>query len=507
MKKIYVDGENLTINDMVSVSRNYTQVVLSEKGRKNILESRKNLEKIVSGNRVVYGINTGFGELCNVKIPSDKVEELQKNLLRSHAVGVGKPLSEEVVRAVLLIRANALTKGFSGIRIEIIETLIELLNKNVIPVIPEKGSVGASGDLAPLAHMALTLIGEGEAFYNGKRMKSINALKKFGIKPLKLKSKEGLALINGTSVMTAILALAVYDAENLLKNSEIAGCISLEALKGTDRAFDKKIMDVRGHKGQKDVAHNLRLLLKNSEILKSHRNCPKIQDAYTIRCMPQVIGASKDVLNYVKKVVETEINSATDNPLIFENESISSGNFHGQPVALASDFLGIAISEIGNMSERRTARMTDSKLSNLPPFLTRKSGLNSGFMTMQYTTAALVSENKVLSHPASVDSIPTSANQEDHVSMGTIAARKAREIIRNVEYVVAIEYICAAQGLEFHKPLKPGIGVDSAYKTIRKYVKKLNNDRIMYPEIEKITGLIRKGEIVENVERVVGGLR
>ena len=507
MKKIYVDGENLTINDVVSVSRNHAHVVLSEKGRKKICESRKNLEEIVSGSKIVYGINTGFGELCNVKIPQNKIEELQKNLLRSHAVGVGEPLSEEIVRGVLLIRANALTKGFSGVRIEVVETLIEMLNKNLLPVIPEKGSVGASGDLAPLAHMALTLIGEGEVFYNGKRMKSINALKKSGIKPINLKSKEGLALINGTTVMTAILALAVHDAENLLKNSEIAGCMSIETLKGTDKSFDKKIMDVRKHKGQSDVAYNLKLLLKNSEIIKSHRNCPKIQDAYTIRCMPQVIGASKDAVDYVKKIVETEINSATDNPLIFKNESISSGNFHGQPVALASDFLGIAMSEIGDFSERRTARMLDSKLSNLPSFLTKKSGLNSGFMTAQYTAAALVSENKVLAHPASVDSIPTSANQEDHVSMGTIAARKAKEIIRNVEYVVAIETICAAQGIEFHKPLKPGIGVQQAYKTIRKYVKKLDNDRIMYPEIEKITGLIRKGEIIKNVEKVVGGLR
>lgn len=507
MKKIYIDGENLRITDVVSVSRNCAGVVLSEKGRKNILESRKNLEKIVSGGRVVYGINTGFGELCNVKIPQNKIEELQKNLLRSHAVGVGMPLSEEIVRAVLLLRANTLSKGVSGVRIEVVEKLLEMLNKNIISLIPEKGSVGASGDLAPLAHMALTLIGEGEAFFNGERTKSKYALKKSGIKPLKLKSKEGLALINGTSVMTAILALAVYDAEKLVKNSEIAGSMSLEALKGTDRSFDKKIMDTRKHKGQEDVAHNLRLLLKKSEIIKSHRNCKKVQDAYTLRCMPQVIGASKDVVDWVKKVVEIEMNSATDNPLIFEKESISSGNFHGQPIALAADFLGIALSEIGDFSERRTARMTDSKLSNLPPFLTKKSGLNSGFMTTQYTAAALVSENKVLAHPASVDSIPTSANQEDHVSMGTIAARKVKEIIRNVEYVVAIEMICAAQGIEFHKPLKPGVGVGSAYKTIRKYVKKLDEDRVMYPEIEKVAELVRNGEIVRNVEKVVGGLR
>ena len=507
MKKIYIDGENLTINEVVSVSRNYAKVALSKKGRKKILESRKNLEKIVERQKVVYGINTGFGELCNVKIPQNKIEELQKNLLRSHAVGVGEPLREEVVRAILLLRANALSKGFSGVRIEIVEKLLEMLNKNVIPVIPEKGSVGASGDLAPLAHMALTLIGEGETFFNGERMKSKDALKKSGIKPLKLKSKEGLALINGTSVMTAVLALAVYDAEKLVKNAEIAGCMGIEALKGTDRSFDKKIMDVRKHKGQKNCAYNLRLLLKNSGIIKSHRDCPKIQDAYTIRCMPQVIGASKEVVDWVKRIVETEINSATDNPLIFENESISSGNFHGQPIAFAADFLGIAVSEIGDFSERRTARMTDSKLSNLPPFLTKKSGLNSGFMTTQYTAAALVSENKILAHPASVDSIPTSANQEDHVSMGTIAARKVKEIIRNVEYVVAIEMICAAQGIEFHKPLKPGVGVESAYKTIRKYVKKLDEDRVMYPEIEKVAELIRNAEIVRNVEMVVGGLR
>ena len=504
---IMIDGENLTINGVVSVSRNHAKAALSGKGRKKIIESRKNLEKIVSGNRIVYGINTGFGELCSVKIPQNKIEELQNNLLRSHAVGVGNPLSEDTVRAVLLLRANTLSKGFSGVRIEVVEKLLELLNKNVLPVIPEKGSVGASGDLAPLAHMALTLIGEGEAFFNMERMKSKDALKKTGIKPLKLKAKEGLALINGTSVMTAVLALAVYDAEKLVKNSEIAGSMSLEALKGTDRCFDKKIMDTRKHKGQEDVAHNLRLLLKNSRIIKSHRDCPKIQDAYTLRCMPQVIGASKDVIDWVKKVVEIEMNSATDNPLIFEKESISSGNFHGQPIALAADFLGIAVSEIGDFSERRTARMIDSKLSNLPSFLTEKSGLNSGFMTTQYTAAALASENKVLAHPASVDSIPTSANQEDHVSMGTIAARKAYEIIRNVEYIVAIEMICAAQGVGFHKPLKPGIGVQQAYRTIRKYVKKLDNDKILYPDIEKIAELIRNEEIIRNVEKVVGELR
>ncbi|MEW6069252.1 MAG: histidine ammonia-lyase [Candidatus Thermoplasmatota archaeon] len=506
MKLTIVDGETLSIEDVVRVARNYQRVKVSERAKQRIIKSRKVVDKTIKEGKAAYGIKTGFGELCTVSIPQEDVLKLQKNLIRSHATGVGNLLPEDVVRAIIILRANALAKGYSGVRLELVERLLELLNKRIYPCIPEKGSVGASGDLAPLAHLALTIIGEGECFVDGKKLLTKEALKKAGLESLELQAKEGLALINGTSVMTAIAALVTYDAKDLLKHAQIASATSLEALKGTDKAFDSRIMKVRPHKGQIEVADNLRKMLAKSEIILSHRKCERVQDPYTLRCIPQVLGASKDVLDWVVKIVDTEINSATDNPLVFGNEILSSGNFHGQYIALAADALAMAISEIGNFAERRIARLLDTKLSNLPPFLTKKSGLNSGLMALQYTAASLVSENKCLAHPASVDSIPTSANQEDHVSMGMISARKALEILRNVEYLVGIELICAVQGLEFQKPLKPGIGVEQAYKVIRKYIKRLDEDRIMYYDVEKVVALIREKEILRAVERAVGKL-
>jgi histidine ammonia-lyase len=510
MKKIIINGENLTIEDVVSVARDGSPVELSKKAIEKIKKSRKVVENFVSKEKIVYGITTGFGEFKNVFISKNQTRELQENLIRSHSVGVGNPLSEEIVRAAMLLRANSLAKGYSGVRVEIIETLCQMLNKKVHPVMPEKGSVGASGDLAPLSHMTLVLMGEGEAFYNGKRMSGKEAMKLAGIKPIILSAKEGLALNNGTAVMTAIGVLTLYDAENVLKCADIAAAMTLEALFGIDKAFDERIHKLRPHLGQIKSAENIRKLIKNSEIL-SHTHHEKVQDAYSLRCIPQVHGASRDAINYVRKILETEINSATDNPLIFTNppRALSGGNFHGQPIAIAMDLLGIALAEIADISERRIARILDPHLNEgLPAFLITKDkgGLNNGYMMAQYTAAALVSENKVLAHPASVDSIPTSANQEDHVSMGTIAARKAREILKNVENVIAIELLCAAQGMDFRLPLKGGQGTRIAHKYIRKYIPHLDKDRILYPEINKVYELIHSGELVKEVENKIGKL-
>jgi len=505
---IMVDGENLSIEDVVKVARQFEKVKLSSRARKKMEESRKAVERIVKEGRLAYGIKTGLGQLANVSIPASQVGELQINLVRSHAAGVGDPLKEEVVRALMLVRANGLAKGYSGVRPILVETLLDMLNAGVHPVIPEKGSVGASGDLAPLAHLSLVLIGEGDAMYRGKRLSGKDAMKRAGIQTILLQSKEGLALINSTAVTTAIGALVLHDAFQLLKDAQIAGSMSFEALKASKEPFDERISKVRPHEGQGTVARNLLALLRGSEIAYSQKEYPRVQDAYTLRCMPQVIGPCLDAVSYAKKALEIEINSATDNPLIFagEGESLSGGNFHGHPIALAMDFVGLALCTLGIFSERRIARMTDSHLSGLPPFLTRKEGLNSGYMILQYTAASLASENKILAHPASADSIPTSANQEDYVSMGTIAAQKASKILDNVELIVAIEYLCSAQGLEFLKPAKPGIGVKAGYETIRKVVPKLEDDKVLYLDIQKVAKMIREGRIVEEVERKVGKL-
>jgi histidine ammonia-lyase len=503
-----VDGESLTIEDVVQVARHNEPVILHESAKPRIKKSRAVVEAAVKEGRVVYGVNTGFGDLAHVSINKKDLARLQVNLIRSHSVGVGPPFSREVVRGMMLLRANALAKGYSGVRLEVIETLLEMLNKDVTPIVPQQGSVGSSGDLAPLAHMAMVLLGEGEAILSGKTMGGGEALHKAGINALKLQAKEGVALINGTQPMSAVGVFVVHDALKLVHDATIAASMSLEALRGTRVAADERIHSIRPHEGQIDVAAAQRRILMDSEINHSHANCGKVQDAYSLRCIPQVLGASLDAIRYAYSVLETEINAATDNPLVFGDDGVvlSGGNFHGQPVALAMDFVGIAISEIASISERRINRLVNPHLSELPAFLTTEGGLESGMMMAQYTAAALVSENKVLSHPASVDSIPTSADQEDHVSMGTIAARKAANILENTLNVVAIEYMCACQGLDYLAPLNPSGPLQEAFKTIRKRVPKLEDDRPLSPDIAKIRELMSAGEIIASVESITGPL-
>ncbi len=503
---VKIDGESLTVRMVHRVARDMEKVELCDHCRAKIEDSRKIVEDVLEKGDTVYGINTGFGELANVAIKKEKTEELQVNLVRSHATGVGEPLDTDVVRGTMLLRANTLSKGYSGVRVELIETLRDMINQGVHPVIPAKGSVGASGDLAPLAHMSLVIIGEGEAEYNGKVIDGGTAMERAGIQTLDLKAKEGLALLNGTQVMTAIGALAVRDAKKLLKAAQIASAMSLEALKGTSSAFDERIHAIRPHPGQMKCAENLRKLTAQSSIIESHKGCEKVQDPYTLRCMPQVYGVARDTIEHVEEVLTIEMNSATDNPLVFPNgDVISGGNFHGQPIATAMDSFGNAVAEIGDISERTTDKLMYEEESGLPPFLATEPGLNSGMMIAQYTAASLVSENKVLAHPASVDSIPTSAGQEDHVSMGTIAARHAREILTNVENVVAIELMAAAQGLEYHE-LEPGKGVKAAYDNVREHVEALDGDRALSGDIEMLKKLMISGELVDGVEDVIGDM-
>lgn len=508
MKKILIDGNSLTLKDIIEVSRRSVQIQLTDTAIELVEKSRKVVDEFVRNEKVVYGITTGFGKFSDVVISKDEAKDLQTNLIISHACGVGNPFSEEVVRAIMLLRANALSKGFSGIRLETLNTLIEMLNKGVHPIIPEKGSLGASGDLAPLSHMVLVMLGEGEAIYHGKRLTGKEAMSQAGIPTIHLTSKEGLALINGTQVMTAVGALTVYDALNLAKLADISASLTIEALNGITDAFDPRIHATRPHTGQINCAENLLTLTKGSE-LTTRQGQIRVQDPYSLRCLPQIHGASKDAINYVADKVNIEINSATDNPLIFSDDKavISGGNFHGQPMALSFDFLGIALAELANSSERRIERLVNPQLSGLPAFLTPKGGLHSGFMIAQYSAAALVSENKILAHPASVDSIPSSANQEDHVSMGTIAARKAKDILFNTSRVIAIEILSAAQAIDFSNPDKLGQGTSVAYKKIRELVSTLHEDRIMHIDIEKCASLVDTNTIVESVEAAIGSLK
>lgn len=461
-------------------------------------QSRSIVDAIVESGEVVYGVNTGFGKFADRVIPRQALHELQRNLIMSHSVGVGEPLAPDVVRAVMLLRVAALARGFSGIRTQTVQRLIDLLNANVVPFIPAKGSVGASGDLAPLAHLALVLIGGGQAWHDGVLLPGDEALRRAGIVPIELTAKEGLALINGTQLMTAIATLLAEDADNALRVADICGAMSLEAVRGTNRAFDARVQDVRPHPGQIAAARHLRLLTANSEIMASHRyDSHRVQDPYSLRCMPQVHGASRDTMAHVRRVVEIEINAATDNPLIFSDDGdvISGGNFHGQPVAMVLDFAGIAIAELASISERRIEAMLDPHFSELPPFLTMYGGVDSGYMVSQYTAAALVSENKVLSHPASVDSIPTSANQEDHVSMGVTAGLKARDILRNVEMVLAIELMCASEGLDYRRPLRSSEPLERVYALVRQEVPRLDKDRVLYEDIQRMAAMVRDGRV------------
>lgn len=508
MKTLMIDGNSLSIEEVRQVAREGVEVVLTQEAAEKIKASRKVVDTFVEEEKVVYGITTGFGKFSDVLISKEEARELQKNLIMSHACGVGNPLPEEVVRAVMLLRANALAKGFSGVRLETVETLVQMLNKGVHPVVPEKGSLGASGDLAPLSHMVLVMLGEGEAFYKGRRLLGKEAMRRAGIGLTVLTSKEGLGLINGTQVMTAIGALCVADAMDLIKTADIAGALTLEALKGITDAFDPRVHQLRPHAGQIHSASNIVKLVEGSQ-RTTRQGEIRVQDAYTLRCIPQIHGASWDAIQFVKEKLDIEINAATDNPLIFsngENVAISSGNFHGQPVALAFDFLGIALAEIANVSERRVERLVNPQLSGLPAFLTKKGGLHSGLMIAQYAAAALVSENKILSHPASVDSIPSSANQEDHVSMGTIGARKARSILENAQQVVGVELMAACQAIDLSLGGTLGKGTRAAYDTLRQRLSTLEEDRILHKDMELCANMIRNQEILNAVENVVGDL-
>lgn len=505
---IYLDGNHLTLEEVIRAARENEKVDLSPTGEEQILKSRKIVDKILEEERPVYGISTGFGDFSKVFIEKSKRAKLQRNLILSHATGVGEYFSKDIVRAAMLLRANSLAKGYSGIRLDTVKMLLAMLNKDITPAIPNKGSVGASGDLAPLSHMVLVMLGEGKAYVGGKLISGREALNNAGLDPIVLSGKEGLALINGTQIMTAVGCIVWQDAVNLMKTADIAAALSIEGLKGTRAAFDCRISEVRQHPGQMTTTKNMLALTEDSNIIASHVNCSKVQDAYSLRCVPQVHGASKDALRHAERTLMIEINSATDNPLIMPDtgEAISGGNFHGQPIALVMDYLKLAIAELGNISERRTNRLLDIHLSNLPAFLTAFPGVDSGLMITQYVAASLVSENKVLVHPASADSIPTSANQEDHVSMGTIAARQAHEISNNVFYILAIEIMAAAQGIDFLKPLTPGKGTTIAYQTVRKIIPHLDKDRFLSPEIEKLHDLIMDGELVKTVETEIGEL-
>ncbi len=501
MDKVIITGNDLTLDEVVAVCRNYKKVELSDFAVERILKSRKVVDDFVENEDVVYGITTGFGKFSDVTISKEESKTLQKNLIISHSVGAGKPFDSEVVRGIILLRINNLAKGYSGARLETIQTMIEMLNRKVHPIIPEKGSLGASGDLAPLSHMVLPMIGLGQAEYEGEIMAGEEAMEKAGIPVIELTAKEGLALINGTQVMTALAALTVYDSLNIIKTADIAAALSFEAQNGIIDALDQRLHDIRPHKGQIDTARVLTELLTGSKMTTKQGEI-RVQDAYSLRCVPQVHGASKDAINYVKEKVEIEINSVTDNPIIFPetNEGISGGNFHGQPMALSLDFLGIALSELANISERRIERLVNPTLSGLPAFLVEHGGLNSGFMIVQYSAAALVSENKILAHPASVDSIPSSANQEDHVSMGTIAARKAKEIMENVRRVLAMEIMCACQGIDLRGNKGLGAGTKPVYDEVRKVVPMLKEDRPIYDDINKCEELIKNGTITKACE-------
>jgi histidine ammonia-lyase len=495
---IQLRGQRLTLEQIADVANGREQVSLSNEARKRIDAARAVVEKIVADNHTVYGVNTGFGKLSDVRIERDKLRELQLNLIRSHSCGLGNPLSQAEARAMLLLRANVLACGFSGARPLVVDTLLAMIERGVTPVIPEKGSVGASGDLAPLAHLALPTIGEGQAFYKGERLPGSEALKRAGIDPLQLEVKEGLALLNGTQAMGAVGALALLRANRLTRLADVAGAMSLEALRGTPVAFDQRIHAARPHRGQEEVAAHLRSLLEGSEIRASHlENDPRVQDAYSLRCMPQVHGAVRGALNHARDVVEIETGSATDNPLVFSEtgEVLSGGNFHGAPLALAFDYAGIALTDLMSITERRIDRLVNPDSNeDLPPFLTKQAGTASGFMMLQVTAVALLAEAKVLAHPASVDNVPTDGGKEDHVSMGMTTATKLRSIVDVAEHATAIELITAAEALEHRAPLAPGRGVKAAYDIVRTHVAPLTADRSMSAEIESIVAAMREGE-------------
>jgi histidine ammonia-lyase len=504
---LLLTGDDLTVGDVWDVAIDRRTVALAPSGVDRMVRSRA-LHDDLRGEHT-YGVNTGFGRFVSESIPDDQVEELQLRLLRSHACGVGEPYPDEVVRAAMVLRANAIAKGFSGARVETVELLLAVLNAGIVPFVPARGSVGASGDLAPLAHLALPLVGEGEALLEGVRMPGADALAAASLAPVRLQAKEGLSLINGTQFMSAMASLGLTRALRLTRTSDLACAMSLEALQGSLTSFHPAIHAARPHAGQIAAAANVRQLLEGSAILESHRWCDKVQDAYSLRCAAQVHGASRDLLDYVDRTVVIEINAATDNPLVLleEREIVSNGNFHGQPVAFALDCLAIAVAELASISERRVERMVNPSLSDgLPAFLTREGGINSGMMILQYVSAALVSENKVLAHPASVDSIPTSAGQEDHVSMGNAAGLKSLQVLANAERCLAIELLAGAQAVEFLAPLEPGRGVAATRAIVRTLSERLREDRSLSADIERVAASIRDGSLLVAVERECGAL-
>lgn len=502
---VTVNGSSLTMEDVVRVARFGVKVDISAESLQKVKRTREYAEKLLLEKKVVYGLTTGFGKFSDTYISSEDAKSLQLNLIRSHACGIGSPFPEEVVRAILLLRINALSLGYSGIRPETLETMVDMLNERVVPVIPEKGSLGASGDLAPLSHLALVLIAEGEAYYEGVRMTGAEAMAAAGIQPITLEAKEGLALINGTQVMTAVGTLACWDARQLARWADCSAALTCEALLAVRDAFDPLTHRIRPHKGQLQVADNISRLTAGSKLMTRQGEL-RVQDAYSLRCIPQVHGASRDALTYIADKLEVEINSATDNPLIFADEErvISGGNFHGQPIALAMDHLSVCASELANISERRIERLVNPHLNEkLPAFLTRKGGLQSGLMIAQYAAAAVVSENKSLTHPASVDSIPSSGNQEDHVSMGTIAARKAKQIVDNAYSVLAIELICAAQAIDFRDPRLLGKGTKLLYNGCREKVAFVDDDRVLSNDFYNVTEWMKSAEMLDQLHALV----
>jgi histidine ammonia-lyase len=522
-----LSGDGLTLDDAENILRGHVErLTLAPAARRRVERARRCLESLMATGATLYGVNTGFGKLANQRIAPDEVLALQENLLRSHAVGMGPLLSVGESRLTLALRIQALAKGHSGVTTGLIDTLLEMYNRGVVPAIPEQGSVGASGDLAPLAHLALVVMGEGHAFVtragpheNGalprggrtslRPMSGRAALRRARLKPHRPLAKEGLSLINGTQVSTALLAEALVRARHLARVADVAGAMTVEATKSSLRPFDARIQEIRPHPGQVACAANLRRLLEDSEIIASHADCSKVQDAYSIRCMPQVHGSTRAAIAFATGVVECEMNAATDNPLVFAdtNEVVSGGNFHAQPVALAADTLAAAVADLASVSERRTENLVNPDLSGLPGFLTPHPGLNSGMMLVQVLAAALVSENKALAFPAGVDSIPTSANREDHVSMSTAAARKSRAVVANASRVLACELLCAAQGLEFSRPLRAGKGAEAAYRHLREHVRPLGRDRTLHRDLEAVERLIRSGSLLRAVEDVCGPLR
>ncbi|MBI5154930.1 histidine ammonia-lyase [Candidatus Poribacteria bacterium] len=512
MATLILNGKQLTISQLGELAEAgipsivERRVWLSPEATGSTMRSFMAMERVSHSAEPFYGINTGFGPLCTKTITTENLDKLQENLLVSHAVGVGARIPDELVRVMLAIKINSLVKGYSGVSTELVNLLVEFLNHDILPHVPSQGSVGASGDLAPLAHMALPVMGMGRVTFKGREMDAAEALKAAVLKPHKLRPKEGLALLNGTQFMSAYGALAIYRARRLAKAADINTAMCLEALRGSIKPFAKKVHDLRPFPGQRQVANNMRQLMADSEILESHKNCGKVQDPYSLRCAPQVHGASRDALGYSGRVIEIEINSATDNPLIFEDgEVISQGNFHGQPVALTLDFLAMAVAELASISERRIYLLLSGE-DELPKLLMRDTGLNSGFMIPQYTAAALVSENKVLCHPAVVDSIPTSLGQEDHVSMGAISATKLMRVLENAEAVLGIELMCAAQGVDYRLPLKPGAGVVAALERVRRDIPHTEQDHLFAPEIQKAIALVRSGNLVRAVEEQIGEL-